>query len=81
MPTALITRKGQVTIPKAIREIVGWKQGDRLSFVARSGEVVVKRQQGTVLDLKGSVPPRRRPEDFEEIRRQVREDRAARSAR
>lgn len=81
MPSALITRKGQVTIPKAIRETVHWHIGDRVSFAVREDEVVLKRQEGTILDLKGSVQPSRRPEDFDDIRRQVQRRRAERQAR
>lgn len=81
MPSALITRKGQVTIPKTVRDVVGWSQGDRVSFRVRQDEVVIKRQRGTILDLKGSVEPSQRPEDFEAIREEVKRQRAARSAR
>jgi len=80
MPSAVITRKGQVTIPKAIRDFVDWREGERVSFHVRGHEIVMKRQRGTILDLKGSVKPSRRPEDFDDIRRQVERQRGARSA-
>lgn len=80
MPNSVITRKGQVTIPKAIRDEVDWREGDRVSFVVRDGDVVLKVVRGSILDLEGSVKPRSRPEDFDEIRRSVRESRARRAA-
>jgi AbrB family looped-hinge helix DNA binding protein len=81
MPSALITRKGQVTIPKTIRDVVHWQEGDRVSFTVRDDVVVLRRQEGTILDLKGTVEPSRRPEDFDEVRRQARRQRAERRAR
>ena len=35
MPTATLTTKGQVTIPKEVREHLGVETGDRLSFVVQ----------------------------------------------
>lgn len=81
MPSAVITRKGQVTIPKVIREVVELEIGDRVSFVVRGSEVVLRAQRGSILDLEGSVKPRRRPEDFGEVRDAVRRKRAERAAR
>ncbi len=81
MPSAVITRKGQVTIPKTIRQEVELEIGDRVSFVVRGSEVVLRAQRGSILDLEGSVKPRRRPEDFGEVRRTVLSERAERAAR
>lgn len=38
-----ITSKGQVTIPKAIREALGVKYGDRVDFVEKDGRIIVKK--------------------------------------
>lgn len=40
---AVITTKGQVTLPKAVRERLGLKQGDRIEFVSENGRTVVRR--------------------------------------
>ncbi len=77
---AVVTRKGQVTIPKPIRDQMGVQVGDRVSFVVREGEVVLKIVRGSILDIQGSVQPRHRPEDFDRIRRSARRSRAARAA-
>jgi AbrB family looped-hinge helix DNA binding protein len=54
MPTATITSKGQITIPKAIRDAMGVGPGDRLRFVQREdGTVVVEPLTVDVRTLKG----------------------------
>jgi len=39
---ATVTAKGQVTVPKAIREALGLRQGDRLSWEVDNGTARVK---------------------------------------
>lgn len=38
-----LTSKGQATIPKAIREELGLRAGDRISFRVESGRVEIER--------------------------------------
>ena len=71
MLESTMTRKGQVTIPKVIRDRLGVKEGEKVFFVMRGEEVVLKVIKGTILDLKGSVQPSARPEDFDKIRQAV----------
>ncbi|MDH5776426.1 MAG: AbrB/MazE/SpoVT family DNA-binding domain-containing protein [Nitrospirota bacterium] len=71
MLDSVITRKGQVTIPKPIRDQLGLEEGEKVMFIRRGDEVLLKVIRGTVLDLKGSVNPSARPEDFSEIRKTV----------
>ena len=73
MPESIMTRKGQVTIPKVIRDRLGVKEGEKVFFVVRDEEVVLKVVKGTILDLKGSVRPSARPEDFGTIRQSVKQ--------
>ena len=40
---ATLTSKGQTTIPKAIRDSLGMKTGDRMSFTLMPDGVVVMR--------------------------------------
>ncbi len=69
MPTSTLTSKGQVTIPKEIREVLGLKEHDKVNFVKRGGSVLIKPIKGDILDLRGSVKPKNRPENFEEVRK------------
>lgn len=68
---AIISTKGQVTIPQPIRETLDLKRGDALVFTAEEDKITAVPLQGNFLELYGSVKPRRRPENFKEIRRQV----------
>jgi antitoxin PrlF len=63
MPTATMTTKGQVTIPKEVREHLGIETGDRLSFVVQEdGTVIVQpitrhvRELGGLLQRPGQRP-------------------------
>ena len=80
MPSSVVTRKSQVTIPKAIREQVQLRVGDRIRFVVRDGEIVIKPPPKSLLELQGSVEPSQRPEDFDRIRGSVKRRRAERRA-
>jgi AbrB family looped-hinge helix DNA binding protein len=54
MATATITSKGQVTIPRRVRDRLHWKTGDRLEFsVDASGRVLVELAAGDIRDLRG----------------------------
>jgi antitoxin PrlF len=66
-----ITSKGQTTIPKRIRDELGLEPGDRVQFVLKDGEVVLHPIKSTLLDLRGSIKPIHRPEDFGEVRQEV----------
>lgn len=87
MPTATITSKGQVTIPKHVRERLRWRTGDRLDFtVDASGRVIVELATGDVRELRGLLHrPGRAPVSVEEmneaIDRHVAEDFARASGR
>ena len=73
MLASTMTRKGQVTIPKAIRDRLGVKEGEKVLFVMRGEEVVLKVVKGTILDFRGSVQPTAYPEDFEKVRQSVKQ--------
>lgn len=42
---ATLTSKGQITLPKAVRQVLGVDQGGKVRFEIRSGEVVVTRAE------------------------------------
>jgi len=68
---AKLSTKGQTTIPKEVRDYLGLSPGDRVLFVIREGEVLLQPVTQTLLDLRGSIKPRRRPEDFDAVRQEV----------
>jgi antitoxin PrlF len=43
--TATITSKGQITLPKAIRQALGVDRGGKVAFDLRNGGVVVSRAE------------------------------------
>jgi antitoxin PrlF len=62
-----ITSKGQATIPKAIRDHLGLKQGDRVKFFVHPDGSVVILPKLPVRALRGIVKPRRKPVTIEEM--------------
>jgi antitoxin PrlF len=55
-----ITVKGQATIPKAIREHLGLKPGDRVKFFVHPDGSVVLLPKLSALSLRGIIKSRRR---------------------
>lgn len=59
MPTSTLTSKGQITVPKPIREHLHVAEGDQVDFaIAANGDVVMHRITGSVAALAGLL---RRP--------------------
>jgi len=78
--TARVTSKGQVTIPKSVREALDLHEGDELLFrVERSRAVVAKTPD--FLKLAGTVatPPAKRRTPWDEVLHQSRAARARRA--
>ena len=70
MPSAAVTSKGQVTIPKEVRVQLGIATGDRLDFlVLPDGTLAVKRRrQGSLVDVFGVLArPGQRAVSVEEM--------------
>jgi AbrB family looped-hinge helix DNA binding protein len=58
MPTATVTSKGQITIPKEIRETVGLQAGHRVSFEIREDGVVEMHPETVdLMSLCGIIKP------------------------
>ena len=56
MPRSTITSKGQITLPKAVRDALDVSSGDQVSFLIREdGTVTVEAALVDLLDLKGSL--------------------------
>lgn len=66
MSTAVLTSKGQTTIPKDVREHLGLHAGDRLEFVLTEDKTVLLRPATrAVTDLKGFLPKPPKPVTIE----------------
>ena len=51
---ATLTSKGQITIPRGIRDSLGLKPGDRMTFTQMpDGTVVMRVKSKSVMDLAG----------------------------
>lgn len=80
MPSATLTSKGQITIPKIIREHFHLQPGDRLEFILEDDKcVVVQPAKIDISELKGILSHLDRPmlsdEEMDEaITRQICED-------
>jgi AbrB family looped-hinge helix DNA binding protein len=56
MPSATVTSKGQITLPKAIRDLLHLDAGDRVDFVVHDdGTVVLRSATVDVRELKGML--------------------------
>jgi AbrB family looped-hinge helix DNA binding protein len=56
-----LTSKGQTTVPKAIRETLRLKPGDRITFTPMpDGAVLMRVKNKSVMNLAGSLRRRRR---------------------
>src|SRR5215831_13495938 len=62
-----ITTKGQATIPKAIREHLRLKPGDRVKFFVHPDGSVVLLPKLPASALRGLVKPRRRPVTIDDM--------------
>ena len=59
MPSAALTSKGQITLPKEVRDHLRVAEGDRIDFVVdESGRVELKRAGATVELVRGILKRR-----------------------
>ena len=66
MDTATLTSKGQITVPKPIRERLNIRPGDRIHFfVEVDGTVTFMPAKLDVRELKGIVPKPKKPVSVE----------------
>ncbi len=72
---ARLSSKGQLTIPKPVRDALGLKEGDRVLFRVE-GEGATLARTPDLLDLAGAVPvpPEKRGTPWDEVLRQTYDD-------
>jgi len=77
--SATVTSKGQVTIPKQVREALGIVEGDQVLFRVEGGRAILARTRD-LLDMAGtvSVPAAKRGARWDEVRRVARAARGER---
>lgn len=75
---ARLTSKGQLTVPKAVREALGLKEGDQVVFRLEGNRAVLARTPD-FLSLAGAirVPVAKRNVTWNEVLRRTRSNRAA----
>jgi len=72
MPSATITSKGQVTIPKEVRQVLGLEVGDRLAFEVRDdGVVEIHPETVDLMSLCGIIKPKTRGVTVEKMKRDI----------
>ena len=69
---AMLSSKGQVTIPKAVRDRLQIKPGDRFKFFFHPDGVIILPRIPTAR-LKGMIPKPARPVSAEQIDRAIEE--------
>jgi AbrB family looped-hinge helix DNA binding protein len=73
MPTATITSKGQVTIPKEVRDALGLESGHQVSFLLREDGVVEMHPETVdVMSLYGILKPSVRGVTLEDMEEAIR---------
>lgn len=77
MPKATLTSKGQITLPKEVRERLGVEAGDRLEFVEQErGVYKVVAATKDVRHLKGLIAKPPRPVSVAQMKAAIRRSRA-----
>jgi AbrB family looped-hinge helix DNA binding protein len=68
MPTSTVTSKGQITLPKEVREYFDLKAGDQVEFLIEPGKVELRPVSGSIMSLYGILHrPGMRPASVEEM--------------
>jgi antitoxin PrlF len=72
MPTATMTSKGQITVPKEVRDRLNLETGDRVEFVEDpAGGYRLVPASRDVRELKGLLPPPPKPVSIDEMNRAI----------
>jgi AbrB family looped-hinge helix DNA binding protein len=71
MATATLTSKGQITLPKTVRERLGVESGDRIEFIESERGFVIVPATKDIKSLKGVVPKPKKAVSIEEMNRAI----------
>ena len=80
--TATTTQRNQVTIPAAVRHLLGIKPRDKVAFtIDDAGTVRLAAAEFSLESAFGSVRPSARPEDLEQLARDAKDEKAVATVR
>lgn len=65
--TMNVTSKGQVTIPLAVRRMLGIRRNSKVTFRVQGDTVTIEPAEYSLESVFGAVTPLARPEDFERL--------------
>lgn len=71
MASATLTSKGQVTLPKSVRERLGVVAGDRLEFIESEQGFLVVAATRDIQSLKGIVGPSKKPVSVDDMNNSI----------
>jgi len=67
----VITKKSQITLPRQVREFLGVKPGEQITFVIEDNTVKIIPVKSKLEENFGIVKPVKKPENFKKIREVV----------
>lgn len=71
MAAATVTSKGQITLPKSVRDRLGVETGDRVEFIESERGFLVVPATRDIRSLKGVVPRPRKPVSIGEMNKAI----------
>ncbi len=73
MPIAVLTSKGQMTIPKEVRKALNLRPSEKVIIVVEGNRAILQPLKGNLLDIGGSVKvaDREKPIEFKKVREEV----------
>jgi antitoxin PrlF len=75
-----VSPKGQITIPVAVRRLLGVKPKDTVAFAIKDGQVTISPARFSLESAFGSLEPPHGVEDIDELIQEAKEERAAKTA-
>jgi antitoxin PrlF len=72
MVVSILSSKGQIVIPKDVRDKLGVQAGDRIQFIEDDGSFKIVPATRDIRELKGSVPRASRPVTIDDINAVIR---------
>lgn len=78
--TTTLSSKGQMVLPKAVREALGAEPGSKIVLADRQGRIELRAYSGNILKWYGALKVEE-PQDWESVKRESRLARAREVAR